>query len=61
MLFRSQMWTYDDGIFWTFDDAQVVHDKAAYVKRRKLGGLMSWSLDQDDAGFALTKAMAEVR
>ncbi len=56
-----QLWTYDNGTFWTFDDAQVVHEKVLYARKLKLGGMMSWSLDQDDAAFSLSKAMFELR
>jgi chitinase len=56
-----QLWTFDQGTFWTYDDPRVIREKADYVRARKLAGLMSWSLDQDDAGFALSRAMLEVR
>ena len=56
-----QLWTYEDGTFWSYDDPRVISEKAAYVRSRRLGGLMSWSLDQDDAAFSLSKAMLEVR
>lgn len=55
-----QLWTYDSGTFWTYDDPQVVHDKVDYARKFKLGGMMSWSLDQDDAEFSLSKAMFEL-
>jgi chitinase len=55
-----QLWTYDDGTFWTYDDPRVIREKARYVRAHGLRGLMSWSLDQDDAGFALSRAMQTV-
>ena len=56
-----QLWTYDDGTFWTYDDPLVIHEKVDYVRQHQLGGMMSWSLDQDDANFTLSNAMAELR
>ncbi len=57
----KQLWTYDKGTFWSYDDPLVIREKAAYVRKHKLGGMMSWSLDQDDAAFSLSKAMFELR
>jgi chitinase len=56
-----QLWTYENGNFWSYDDPIVIAEKAAYVRQHKLGGIMSWALDQDDADFALSKAMALAR
>jgi chitinase len=56
-----QLWTYDKGTFWTYDDPRVIREKAGYVRTQSLRGLMSWSLDQDDAAFSLSRAMQEVR
>ena len=56
-----QLWTYQDGTFWTYDDPRVIGEKASYVRQRGLAGMMSWSLDQDDAAFSLSRAMLEVR
>jgi chitinase len=56
-----QLWTFADGVFWTYDDPRVIREKADYARERGLGGMMSWSLDQDDAGFALSRAMLDVR
>lgn len=57
----KQLWTYKDGTFWTYDDPTVIGEKAGYVRQRGLAGMMSWSLDQDDAAFSLSRAMLEVR
>jgi chitinase len=57
----KQLWTYQDGTFWTYDDPTVIGEKARYVRQRGLAGMMSWSLDQDDAVFSLSRAMLEVR
>ena len=56
----KQLWTYENGTFWSYDDPLVIKEKADYVKKKNLGGMMSWSLDQDDAAFSLSKAMLEV-
>lgn len=56
-----QLWTYQDGTFWTYDDPQVIREKAGYVRKQGLAGMMSWSLDQDDAAFSLSRAMLDVR
>ncbi|WBS05224.1 glycoside hydrolase family 18 protein [Pseudoduganella sp. SL102] len=56
-----QWWTYADGTFWTYDDPRVIEEKAGYVRTRRLGGLMSWALDQDDAAFSLSRAMTTLR
>lgn len=56
-----QWWTFADGTFWTYDDPRVIREKADYTRQRGLGGMMSWSLDQDDAEFALSRAMLDVR
>jgi chitinase len=56
-----QLWTYENGTFWSYDDPAAIEEKAAYIHSRKLGGIMSWSLDQDDAAFSLSKAMLKAR
>jgi len=45
---NGAIWKYDGSNFWSYDDAQLVQQKAAYVKDRGLGGMMMWSLDGDD-------------
>lgn len=57
----KQLWTYADGTFWSYDDPAVIKLKAAYIREHRLGGIMSWALDQDDAAFSLSKAMLDVR
>jgi len=44
-------WLFDGTTFWTFDDPLVMRQKAAYVKRHHLGGVMAWSLDADDGSL----------
>ncbi|HLY28413.1 MAG TPA: glycoside hydrolase family 18 protein [Aggregatilineales bacterium] len=41
-------WLYDGTTFWNYDDPQVIADKMAYIKQKKLGGTVIWSLDSDD-------------
>ena len=57
----KQLWTYDQGAFWSYDDPVVIREKINYIRQNKLGGIMSWSLDQDDVEFALTKTMFELQ
>jgi chitinase len=54
----DQVWKFDGTTWWTYDDAQVIAQKMAYVKKMGLGGAMAWSLDGDDANATLVKAMA---
>ncbi len=42
------MWIYDGKTWWNYDDPQVIAAKTAYIKQKKLGGAMFWSLDGDD-------------
>ena len=42
------LWLYDGTNWWSYDDPQVITQKAAYVKSRGLGGIMAWELDGDD-------------
>ncbi|HZB48550.1 MAG TPA: glycoside hydrolase family 18 chitinase [Mycobacteriales bacterium] len=42
------LWLYDGTNWWSYDDPQLIAQKAAYVKSRGLGGLMAWELDGDD-------------
>jgi chitinase len=46
------------GVFYTYDNPASVAAKAAYIKKRKLGGAYVWALNQDDAQGSLTKAIA---
>jgi len=60
-LFRDRRdgvaWLFDGSTFWTFDDPTALSEKMAYVRARHLGGAMAWSLDGDDAGASLVKAV----
>ncbi|MGH3682182.1 MAG: glycoside hydrolase family 18 protein [Natronosporangium sp.] len=48
-------WLFDGTTFWTFDDPQVVFQKARFIRTEGLGGAMIWSLDGDDANATLTR------
>ncbi|MFC7327769.1 glycoside hydrolase family 18 protein [Marinactinospora rubrisoli] len=50
-------WLYDGDEFWSYDDPQLVRQKAAYAKDLGLGGLSLWSLENDDAQGSLVRAM----
>ncbi|GAB4549703.1 MAG: glycoside hydrolase family 18 protein [Anaerolineae bacterium] len=53
------MWSYDGKTFWTYDDAQTLLAKMAYIRARGLGGAMIWSLDGDDRQGTLITAVFE--
>ncbi|GEM44916.1 glycosyl hydrolase family 18 protein [Deinococcus cellulosilyticus] len=53
----KQMWVYDGSTFWSYDDEQVIQEKANYIKSKGLGGSMVWSLDGDDSTGTLAKAI----
>ncbi len=44
----QSMWSFDGKTWWSYDDPQVIAAKMAYIKSKKLGGAMFWSLDGDD-------------
>lgn len=50
-------WLFDGTTFWTFDDPQVIAQKAEYILSEQLGGAMVWSLDADDENATLTRAI----
>ena len=50
-------WLFNGSTFWTFDDPTVLKAKGAYVKSKGIGGAMFWSMDGDDAGGSLIKAI----
>lgn len=51
-------WLFNGDTFWTFDDAQVMTEKAGFVKSRILGGVGIWSMDGDDSQGSLMTAIA---
>ena len=50
------IWYYSNGVMWSYDDPATITTKMSYVKSKKLGGAMIWSLDGDDG--SLTRAIA---
>jgi len=60
-LFRDRRdgvaWLFDGSTFWTFDDPVALREKMDYVTDHRLGGAMAWSLDSDDPGASLVRAM----
>ncbi|MEV7414238.1 glycoside hydrolase family 18 protein [Streptomyces sp. NPDC089919] len=50
-------WLFDGTTLWTYDDPQVLRDKARYVRARGLGGAMFWSLDADTPDGELITAV----
>ncbi len=45
-------------LFATFDDKRSIREKTAYVKNKKLGGIMFWELSQDTAADGLVQAIS---
>jgi chitinase len=54
---NGHAWIFDGTTLWTYDDPQVLARKAEYVKDRRLGGAMIWSLDGDTPDGELIKAL----
>ncbi|MEV4557354.1 glycoside hydrolase family 18 protein [Kitasatospora sp. NPDC049285] len=50
-------WKYDGTEFWSYDTPQLLTRKAQYVQDEGLGGVMAWSLDNDDAQGSLVAAL----
>jgi len=52
-------WLYDakSGIMISYDDAESLKHKVAFVKEKKLGGIMFWELSADDAKATLLSAI----
>ncbi|HET6211549.1 MAG TPA: glycoside hydrolase family 18 protein [Micromonosporaceae bacterium] len=50
-------WLFNGTTLWTFDDPLVVAQKCLYVRQQRLGGMMVWSLDADDAHATLTRTI----
>jgi chitinase len=51
------LWLYDGTQWWSYDDPELLTQKAGYITANGLGGAMMWSLDGDDANATLTKAL----
>lgn len=41
-------YAYKDNLWVGYDDEEIVRLKAQYVNEKNLGGIMFWSLDNDD-------------
>lgn len=52
-------WLYSptDQVFWTFDGKRVMRNKADYVDRRNLGGVMFWELTGDTPDGELVRVL----
>ena len=50
----QSLWLFDGKTFWSYDDPTVIAAKMDYVKQKKLGGAMGWSLDGDDGTLIST-------
>jgi chitinase len=50
-------WLFDGSTLWTYDDPQVLRTKTSYIRDRKLGGAMIWSMDGDTANGELMTAI----
>jgi chitinase len=46
------------GTFYTFDNLRSIARKTDYIRQHKLGGAYVWALNDDDAEFTVTKAIA---
>ena len=44
-------------VFWSYDCVQSMREKANYVRRKKLGGMMFWELSQDTDGIELLHSL----
>jgi len=54
-------WVYSaaDGVFWSYDDAASLVNKANYIKSKGLAGVMSWELSNDDDAATLVTTLAD--
>jgi chitinase len=46
-------------LFATFDDKRSIDEKAKFVRKRKLGGIMFWELGEDDKADGLLQEIAK--
>jgi chitinase len=55
-------WLYDEksGVMISYDDPESLRQKAEYVRKNNLGGVMFWELSADDAQATLLGALHEV-
>ena len=52
-------WLFDGTTFWTFDDPTIMNEKAHYVRKENLGGIMFWELSGDTPDGELIDAIAD--
>ena len=45
------------GVFVTYDDPRSIRIKRDFARRRGLGGVMIWELNNDDAQHTLARAL----
>ncbi|ONI79869.1 glycosyl hydrolase [Actinosynnema sp. ALI-1.44] len=50
-------WLFDGTTFWTYDDPTELKRKAKFIRDRRLGGAMIWSLDGDTPQGELINAV----
>lgn len=55
----KEAWLYNGTNFWTFDDPQVMKEKAKYVLKHDLGGIMFWDITSDTADGELITAISK--
>lgn len=53
-------WLYnaETGVMISYDDPESLSSKAAFVRTRRLGGMMIWELSMDDANHSLVKVLS---
>ncbi|HEY0639567.1 MAG TPA: glycosyl hydrolase family 18 protein [Pseudonocardiaceae bacterium] len=54
---NGALYLYANGQFWSYDDPQLMVQKANWIKSNGLGGSMVWSLDGDDSQASLVTAL----
>ena len=52
------LWLYSGGVWWTYDDPQLLLEKRNYINSLGLGGGMFWELSGDDAQGSLITAFS---
>ncbi|GAA3873351.1 hypothetical protein GCM10022243_43130 [Saccharothrix violaceirubra] len=51
-------WLFDGTTFWTYDDPTELARKGRFIRDRKLGGAMIWSLDGDTSQGELIRGLS---
>jgi chitinase len=57
--YAKAAWLSNGTSFWTFDDPAIMHEKARYVRKENLGGLMFWELSGDTPDGELIDAISD--